>query len=1252
MGPLCMSCRPGYWGSECAAECPGGSCTPCHGHGTCHAGVGGNGTCACASGPGVGYWDEAQGCGDCRPGYYSETCLKPCPGGATEPCAGHGVCSHGVHGSGQCTCAASDDSGFWAGEACAACTPGYFGSRCDRACPGRSAAGVTCSGQGRCRDGLAGDGACVCNAGYGGPACALTCPAYQGRVCNSQGACNTTTWRCDCGAAQAGWWAGEACHVCAAGWAGPRCDVACLRGAGGAVCSGVGMCLVSLGAGQVVRCECPHGYYGAVCEDECPGGARTPCGGHGLCESTSGRCACLRSATAGHWAGVTCDACAPGWSGAGCGTPCPVAPSGIPCSGFPCLNGACACGDGFCGVACNRSGVTCGGVTCPPGSYGPDCRGQCPHGGAAAAVCSAHGTCLSTVFSSGDCHCDQGYAGGACQWLCPGAPGPICSGHGLCHGMNATCHCFAGFAGRECGVPCPFVAGRLCAGHGTCRDGSLGDGRCTCDAGYAGAGCALLCPGFDPTLGEGAGNGSCSGHGSCEQATARCVCTDTPLGRWSGAACDACASGWFGPTCERRCVHGTTRSRLCVCAPGHGLPDCSAQCPRDEQGAYCSGHGVCEDGRTRTGACRCDADWYTANCSVHCVPDACFPADVFPWPRPHCNATTGQCECQRNATGRWAGPQCNTCLLGFWGRDCDLPCNCNDNGACGALDGVCQCHADPTRGYWAGPHCDECRAGYLEPACRALNVAIARPREQPALAQNWAGGRAIVSDEAHRRLYAGGAPLLVVDTDTDATAVAVELGGAIQSGFVGAHHVYLLVEAAGPGAQQTLVVLTRGPQPEVVQAVAVPGPRVSRRSMRPQSAGDSAAFSAVFPVGADVCHFAFTGVASLTVFSADAAVLSHRSIAGPALQLDTVRGVVVLGDGGNSETVLVAGAWQGHWQVTALQLHGQRPQPLWELLSPDVPVCGPASPCIAAGAVAGVEGDIYVALEGPAGLALVHATLADNRVVHSTRLDAADPSARAVSLSFDPLTAALYVTATPLRKPSIVYKVNAATLMTYGVRRLHRRGGHREVIASTQQDPALRRLYALAFLGLQPLLLTMLLYAVTAVDPPIADVAGGTRLLVAGEGFADLGATDCCFAGGVCTRATWLSPTTAQCNAPPANGTSKSCAGEAQELQLQPGLPTQNNVGLRRIATPSVVSVSPDRGYYADARWVTVAGYGFEASPYLRCRFSAAGGNSVIVEKEAVRYHSGTSVSCRQPVITSYVDGAFPAPSYLEVCRL
>jgi len=84
---------------------------------------------------------------------------------------------------------------------------------------------------------------------------------------------------------------GDDCSLCAGGARQP-----CVRGQ----CDADGSCS-----------NCMYGYFGPLCDQECPNGALQPCGGitHGNC-TINGTCVC--NGTAG-WTGRTCTERCPGW---------------------------------------------------------------------------------------------------------------------------------------------------------------------------------------------------------------------------------------------------------------------------------------------------------------------------------------------------------------------------------------------------------------------------------------------------------------------------------------------------------------------------------------------------------------------------------------------------------------------------------------------------------------------------------------------------------------------------------------------------------------------------------------------------------------------------------------------------------------------------------------------------------------------------------------------------------------------------
>lgn len=204
----------------------------------------------------------------CCPGHYGSEC-RACPGGASSPCSGHGMCVDGMSGSGQCRCL----SGF-AGSACELCAPGAFGPHC-QAC--------RCTVHGHCDQGLGGSGSCFCEEGWTGPRCEvqLELQPVCSPACAPQAVCR----------------AGNSCE-CSLGYEGDgrTCTVAdlCQDGRGG--CSEHANCSQ---IGTAVICACLPDYEGdgwsCRARDACADGYRGGCSEHADCLSTgtnTRRCAC------------------------------------------------------------------------------------------------------------------------------------------------------------------------------------------------------------------------------------------------------------------------------------------------------------------------------------------------------------------------------------------------------------------------------------------------------------------------------------------------------------------------------------------------------------------------------------------------------------------------------------------------------------------------------------------------------------------------------------------------------------------------------------------------------------------------------------------------------------------------------------------------------------------------------------------------------------------------------------------------
>eukprot|EP01012_Entosiphon_sulcatum_P030297 TRINITY_DN3729_c0_g1_i6.p1 TRINITY_DN3729_c0_g1~~TRINITY_DN3729_c0_g1_i6.p1 ORF type:complete len:6116 (-),score=439.75 TRINITY_DN3729_c0_g1_i6:64-18258(-) len=774
-GKDCSVCSEFYYGTSCQNVCPGGDCNPCNGHGICSDGLTGTGKCTCQSTSVVGFW-TGDACDQCLPGYFGFQCSKQCPGGSATPCFGKGTCVDGRFGSGQCRCSQAGGAGFWGGD-CSDCMDGYYGFSCSYLCPGLGATTTACNGHGLCGDKRNGTGKCTCFTGYAGKDCSIACPTVNGLICNSVGTCDsgaTGFGNCTCPSdSVSGYWTGQDCSKCKTGYAGSYCLQLCPGGLQN-TCSGHGSC--DDGVQGNGSCKCTYGYAGYNCEITCLGGSRNPCSGRGSCNAADGSCACYGDSEFGYWTGSLCDQCLTGWSGPGCKTPCPRDLQNRPCGGVGvCKDGVCFdCGGGMCGPVCNLTGDACNIYRCDAGLYGPDCDKKCPN--VANVVCAGHGTCSQGKLGTGKCSCNSGWWGTACSNECDGGATSPCSGQGICDPSDeGHCICLSNFAGNTCATPCPGGAGNACNNRGSCFDGRTGNGSCACDLGYAGASCELTCPGV---------NNTCYGHGVCNKIDASCSCIGSTLtGYWGGNDCTQCLSGWQGDTCKEICVHGTSQNHSCICLYGWAAHTCSIACPGVSSGALCSGHGTCDQGNNGTGTCTCDPNYYTKDCSVRCVASECFPLEegekkIRSFAQ--CNITTGLCECQDNTTGHFQGAKCDTCKDFWWGADCSKACDCNLRGTCDRYTGECACFQSEATGYWSGTDCSSCLSGYVGTQCKEKNSRItsSNPTLPFSLDMDKPPSSGITLIDSQKGImYLGSQPLVLLNASTMAKLTTLDLGG-------------------------------------------------------------------------------------------------------------------------------------------------------------------------------------------------------------------------------------------------------------------------------------------------------------------------------------------------------------------------------------------------------------------------------------------------------------------------------------------
>ncbi|MCK9459148.1 MAG: hypothetical protein M0R80_05875 [Proteobacteria bacterium] len=294
-----------------------------------------------------------------------------------------------------------------------------------------------------------------------------------------------------------------------------------------------------------------------------------------------------------------------------------------------------------------------------------------------------------------------------------------CGEHGTCDDTSGVvqCDCEAGWSGEFCdecapgwhaeGAECVLDESCLpssCSGHGTCEDAS-GVVLCDCEAGYVGTYCEGCDDGYHF---NGEGNcvaddsclaDSCSYHGTCDDATGLVVC-DCDEG-WDGDFCNSCAPGFHAEEVEgadagsdETCVLDQT------CLP-----------------TSCDGHGTCEDS-TGVVVCDCGTGYtgqFCADCDTGyhedgggCVLDEACPTTGACSGHGTCDDTTGEAICTCDLG--WDGDTCSTCAAGF-----------HDDGAGGCvLDETCLANTCDQHGT-----CDDsgdvvvcdCDAGYLPPFC-------------------------------------------------------------------------------------------------------------------------------------------------------------------------------------------------------------------------------------------------------------------------------------------------------------------------------------------------------------------------------------------------------------------------------------------------------------------------------------------------------------------------------------------------------
>ncbi|XP_071799478.1 receptor-type tyrosine-protein phosphatase F-like [Asterias amurensis] len=234
---------------------------------------------------------------------------------------------------------------------------------------------------------------------------------------------------------------------------------------------------------------------------------------------------------------------------------------------------------------------------------------------------------------------------------------PRCLNGGICDDVGGDCICPPGFGGRLCGrIKGPNSFGR----HESLR----------CDA-----------------VGLPHDGSTCKGM---------LFCLPDPYG------C-SCAAGYQGLECKTDCddgTYGANCAQICHCADGVSCDgttgECDGDCAAGHKGVNCQ--------------VQCTSGEFGENCAhtCHCADGTCHCADGA-----SCDGTTGQCD--GNCAAGYKGDNCQVCIDGKFGANCDQTCHCADRASCDGTTG--QCDGDCAAGY-KGDNCQvQCASGEFGADC-------------------------------------------------------------------------------------------------------------------------------------------------------------------------------------------------------------------------------------------------------------------------------------------------------------------------------------------------------------------------------------------------------------------------------------------------------------------------------------------------------------------------------------------------------
>uniref|UniRef100_A0A8C5P065 Stabilin 2 n=1 Tax=Jaculus jaculus TaxID=51337 RepID=A0A8C5P065_JACJA len=240
---------------------------------------------------------------------------------------------------------------------------------------------------------------------------------------------------------------------------------------------------------------------------------------------------------------------------------------------------------------------------CCKGYFLPDCQ-ACP--GGPDTPCNNRGTCHNQYSAAGQCQCNTGFNGTACELCWPGRYGPDCqpcgcSEHGQCDdGITGSgqCFCESGWTGHFCDTQTAVLPVCMppCSVHATCMENNT----CECNPNYEGDGITCTVVDFCKQ-----NNGGCAKAATCSQKGTVVSCSCQKGYQGDGYSCmeiDRCADGLNGGCHEHATCRMTGPGRhKCECKShyvGDGL-DCEPeQLPLDrclQDNGMCHPDANCAD---------------------------------------------------------------------------------------------------------------------------------------------------------------------------------------------------------------------------------------------------------------------------------------------------------------------------------------------------------------------------------------------------------------------------------------------------------------------------------------------------------------------------------------------------------------------------------------------------------------------------------------------------------------------------------